>query len=939
MNTKLSQFIFVAVACFFSCGKVRAEQPLQIFEGDRVVLLGDTLIEREQEFGFLETRLYTRFAGRKFIVRNLGWSADGPAGDSRARFDFAQPEKGFEQIKAQIVAIKPTVVFIGYGMANSFAGEEGLPKFKADLAKLIDMIQGVTTDKNVRFVLLSPLRHEKLPAPLPDPSEHNARLAIYSTAIAEVAKERGFPFISLFDWMEKASKPPLTDNGIHLNARGYSLLAETIEKNLGWKPLRLSEKKAEAIRHLVVAKNKLFFNRWRPQNETYLFGFRKYEQGQNAKEIPMFDPFVAAEEAKIFQLASASGKNANTESVEEPDKPRKEISRKLGPISDSYVEKKITPLPDFEVAPGFEVSLYAENPMLAKPIQMNFDPQGRLWIASSAIYPQIEPGQEADDTILVVEDTNGDGKADKSTVFADGLMIPTGVAPGDGGVYVAQGTQLLHFKDTDGDGKADEKRIVLSGFGTEDTHHILHTLRWGRDGELYFDQSIYIHSHIETPNGVVRLNSGGIFHLRPPTMDLSIFLRGFCNPWGHDFDEFGQSFVTDGAGGQGINFGIEGATYFTYATLRRELRGISPGSYPKFCGLEIVASKQFPDDWQGNVITADFRAHRVVRFALEEQGGGFVTKEMPDLLRTTNVTFRPIDMKFGPDGALYIADWSNPIIQHGEVDFRDPRRDHEHGRIWRVAAKNSPSFKRPKLIRASNTELLNELLSPNAFNSEQSRRVLTERGAKIEKDLAKWAKAQSTEKGILQALWMYQAINVLDLRALEAALSASDGRIRAAAVRVLAAWQDRLPSSPQVLARLVTDSHPRVRIEAVRALARIPTANSAELVLGVLNKPMDPFLDYAVWLSINDLAKPWVDAIQSGEWKIDGREKQLEFGLQAIEPEMASAVLSQLLKNKPLVRDGSGAWIELIGRSGGSKELQTLYDQVLQNGFAEPASV
>ena len=931
------------VACFFFVADVRAEQPLQIFDGDRIVLLGDTLIEREQEFGFLETRLYTRFSDRKFIVRNLGWSADGPEGESRARFDFAQPGKGFEQIKAQIMAIKPTLVFIGYGMANSFAGEEGLPKFKADLSKLIDMIQGVSADKNVRFVLLSPIRHENLPAPLRDPSAHNSQLALYSTAIAETARERGFPFISLFDWMEKPAKPPLTDNGIHLNARGYSLLAEAIEKNLGWKPIRLSGKKAEAVRRVVVQKNRFFFNRWRPQNETYLFGFRKNEQGRNAKEIPMFDPFVAAEESKIFQLTNPNGKNSASETVEEPERPWKEISQKLDRISKRYVEntslENKSPLPNFEVAPGFEVSLFAENPMLAKPIQMNFDPQGRLWIASSAIYPQIEPGQEADDTILVVEDTDGDGKADKSTVFADGLMNPTGVAPGDGGVYVAQGTQLLHFKDTDGDGKADVKRIVLSGFGTEDTHHILHTLRWGRDGQLYFDQSIYIHSHIETPNGVVRLNSGGIFHLRPPTMELGIFLKGFCNPWGHDFDEFGQSFVTDGAGGQGINFGIEGATYFTYANLRRELKGISPGSYPKFCGLEIVASKQFPDDWQGNVITADFRAHRVVRFAVEEQGGGFVTKEMPDLLRTTNVTFRPIDMKFGPDGALYIADWSNPIIQHGEVDFRDPRRDHEHGRIWRVAAKNSPALKKPKLVRASNTELLNELLSPNTFNSEQSRRVLTERGMKIEKDLAKWAKTQSTEKGILEALWMYQAINVVDSRILEAALSASDGRIRAAAVRVLAAWEDRLPSSPQVLARLVNDSHPRVRIEAVRALAKIPTANSTELVLSVLNKPMDPFLDYAVWLSINDLAKPWVEAIQTGVWKPDGHEKQLEFGLQAIEPEMASAVLSQILKSKPLARDGTGAWVELIGRSGSSKELQTLFDQVLQNGFAEPAAV
>src|SRR6058998_935725 len=176
------------------------------------------------------------------------------------------------------------------------------------------------------------------------------------------------------------------------------------------------------------------------------------------------------------------------------------------PDPDPELERKT-----FQVAPGFEVTLFAADPLLAKPIQMNFDPQGRLWVASSEVYPQIKPGQVANDKVIVLEDTDGDGRADKTTVFADGLLIPTGVEPGDGGAYVANSTELLHLKDTDGDGKADRRRVVLSGFGTEDTHHILHTLRWGFDGMLYFNQSVYIHSHIETPYGVRRLGSGGIW--------------------------------------------------------------------------------------------------------------------------------------------------------------------------------------------------------------------------------------------------------------------------------------------------------------------------------------------------------------------------------------------------------------------------------------------
>src|SRR5262249_52397340 len=133
-------------------------------------------------------------------------------------------------------------------------------------------------------------------------------------------------------------------------------------------------------------------------------------------------------------------------------------------------------LRSFIVADGFEVNLFAADPVLAKPIQMNFDPQGRLWVVSSEVYPQIKPGQTANDKVLVPEDNDGDGRADKTRVFADGLLIPTGVEPGDGGAYVANSTELLHFVDTNRDGKADRQRVVLSGFGTEDTHHILHTL-------------------------------------------------------------------------------------------------------------------------------------------------------------------------------------------------------------------------------------------------------------------------------------------------------------------------------------------------------------------------------------------------------------------------------------------------------------------------------
>ena len=306
------------------------------------------------------------------------------------------------------------------------------------------------------------------------------------------------------------------------------------------------------------------------------------------------------------------------------------------------------------------------------------------------------------------------------------------------------------------------------------------------------------------------------------------------------------------------------------------------------------------------------------------------------------MTFRPIDAKFGPDGALYVADWSNPIINHGEVDFRDPRRDHEHGRIWRIAAKGRPLVAKQNLTKASNKELLNQLLSPNEFNRTQAHRVLAERGKKILGDLNTWTRKQNTagnEKALLEALWTYQSIGEPNDALLQKNLAANDGRIRAAATRVLS---DHSAASieEQVLRlkKLVHDKHPRVRLEAVRALAKIPWPASPSLVLEALDEPMDSFLDYAVWLSINELAEVWVSSVHNDAWKADGKEKQLEFAVKAIDPKLAGEVLENTMGSKALPRDGSGPWIELLGSIGSSKQLRKLSEQVIKNGFTDEAT-
>jgi len=786
------------LATLCSCARAATNPSFDLSDGDRVLFIGDTFFEREADYGHIETRLTAAFPDRQITFRNLAWAADTPMGRSRASFDWSKPEEEWlNRVKEQVALVKPAVAFLSYGMTASFDGEAGISKFTADMNKLMDAVAEVSgspagVPRKVRFVLLGPIRHEEGQGTDAAVSRHNASLKRYNDALKNVAASRGAFFVELFghrvnpaDKNAKASAghANLTQDGIHLTESGYRIVARDIVMALTGGDIG-NAKREEPLRAAIRKKNELFFHRWRPANWTYLFGFRKQEQGQNAVEIPKFDPLIEEWEKRIAKLRDLKHQDPAT---------LKEVSEltTLNVQHSTFNVQRSTaalqPLPTFDVADGFEVDLWAEDPQLHKPIEVNWDAQGRLWVASSEVYPQIKPGQPATDSVIVLEDRNGDGKADKAAVFAEGLLIPTGVLPdSNGGCYVAASHQLLYFKDTNGDGKADEKRIVLSSFGTEDTHHNLHTLRWGYDGHIYMNQSIYTHTHIETPHGVVRLNSAGIWRFDPYTCQLEVFTRGGCNPWGHHWDDYGNSFFTDGAGFQGISYCVPGAMYFTYAGARRELQSISPGNYPKFCSLEVVRSPQFPDDWQGDFITCDFRAHRVVHFKYSEAGAGFQTKEMPDLLRSTNVTFRPIDVKFGPDGALYVADWSNPIIQHGEVDFRDPRRDKEHGRVWRVTAKGRPAVKNPDLAKLSVEQLLDRTLSKNGWEQEQARRLLRLRGADSVFDrLTRWLSRQSDPRAALEAIWLHDAFGQPDDRLIGQLAVSKDERFRAAAARQL----------------------------------------------------------------------------------------------------------------------------------------------------------
>lgn len=622
----------------------------------------------------------------------------------------------------------------------------------------------------------------------------------------------------------------------------------------------------------------------------------------------------------------------------------------LAVVSQAQNNLKDIPDPDtqielerLEVAEGFEVTLFASDPMVTKPIQMNWDADGRLWVASSVIYPHMKTGEEANDKIYVLEDTDGDGVADKSTIFAEGLLMPTGILPGDGGVYVANSTEVLFLKDTDGDGKADSRRKVLTGFGTGDTHHLIHTFRWGPEGLMYFNQSIYIYSHVETPWGVRRLEGGGVWQLRPENYKLEVYAKGLINPWGLQFDRWGQSFLTDGAGGEGINYAFPGATFVTAPGAERIIRGLNPGQ-PKHSGLDIVSGRHMPASWQGSFITNDFRANRINRFAVEEQGSGFVTKQAEDLLWTDHVSFRPVDITMGPDGAIYVADWYNPIIQHGEVDFHDPRRDQQHGRIWRITKTGSPLVKTPQLTQAILDELFEALKAPEDWTRLQAKLVIKQKNSEeVLPKLQNWINGLDVndieyEHHLLEALWVHQSFDHLSEPLLSQLLKAKSHNARAAALRVLQFYIEEIPNVQQILEEAVADTHPRVRLEAVTALRHLESTAAATAALSVLDKPMDEFLDFALWQTVRELEPHWLPDLKSNP-NLFGNAEKTVYALKSVNNPDAVNLLVQLYQKEQIPEIYIDDVLGTVARRGEAGDLSVLFDLAVSNALGKNSRV
>ncbi|MBX7206952.1 MAG: hypothetical protein K1X78_01465 [Verrucomicrobiaceae bacterium] len=277
-----------------------ANAAFEFKDGDRLVLLGNTVIEREQRYSFFEPSLALALGDKSVTARNLGWSGDTVFGTARSY--FGPPSEGIERLTKHLEMLKPTVVILCYGSELAFERLGGLPEFLSGYRSLLDLIR--EKSPGVRIAIVSPPPLENLPPPLPDQTDANKTLASLSESLKKFSRMQNCRFVDLFALMGGVPKPgraakPLTENGVHYTEAGYAVLSAKLVEGLGLAKPEATPVELDSLRRLVRRKDELFFDRWRPTNETYLFGFRKHEQGQNAKEIPMFDPLIEATDKKI----------------------------------------------------------------------------------------------------------------------------------------------------------------------------------------------------------------------------------------------------------------------------------------------------------------------------------------------------------------------------------------------------------------------------------------------------------------------------------------------------------------------------------------------------------------------------------------------------------------------------------------------------------------
>ena len=518
------------------------------------------------------------------------------------------------------------------------------------------------------------------------------------------------------------------------------------------------------------------------------------------------------------------------------------------------------------VPDGFSVSLFAGEPDVVQPIAFTFDDRGRLWVAEAYSYPVRVPEDQARDRILIFEDEDGDGRFDTRTVFAEKLNLVSGLEVGFGGVWVGAAPQLLFIPDKDGDDRPDgPPRVLLDGWGYQDSHETLNSFAWGPDGWLYGCHGVFTHSRVGkhgTPDADREPINAGIWRYHPTRHVFEVFAHGTSNPWGVDWDEHGQAFLTACVIPhlyhviQGGRYERQAGPHFnpwTYDVIKtiadhRHYLGASPhsgngrsdqaGGGHAHAGAMIYLGGAWPEAYRGSLFMNNIHGARLNRDILEPQGSGYVGRHAPDFLMANDRWSQIINLKYGPDGQLYMIDWYDKNqCHHRGVDMHD----RSNGRIFKVSYQGA-SPARIDLGKLPGDALVAMQLHRNEWYVRHARRILQERGPdpKTQQSLVALAIAHHDPKIKLRALWALHATGGLNDEQVESALKDDDPFVRSWTIQLLCEpktsprrWLSRFAE----LAR--SDPSPVVRLYLASALQRLPLEDRWAILDGLLKHGED----------------------------------------------------------------------------------------------------
>ena len=814
--------------------------PLKLEKNARIALVGNTLFDRMRDYGHFEALLHQGYPNHEIVVRNLAWSAD--------EVDLQPRPDNFADTEQHLTAMKADVIIAAFGFNESFAGPKEIPYFEDRLEKyLTSLTSKAYNGKNApSVILISPIANENINL-VPAADLNNKSLQIYTNSIKKIAHSKGVGFIDVFTDTESIMKKVGIDhtiNGSHLNEKGYELFGKILFEKL-FKKVKPSIN--EDIRFAVIEKNRQHFYRYRPLNTFYYTGGRKGSYGylDFLPAMRNFDLMTENRDRQIHKLAQGKKPSAIIDDSNVPPLPITKSSRGANKWMSPKDEKAA-----FKIDPKFEVTLFASEeqfPDIACPIQMRWDGQGRMWVSCSTTYPHVYPGQAPNDKIVILEDLDKDGKADKCSVWAEGLNVPLSFEFGNGGIYVSEEPHMTFLKDTNGDGKADHREIPLTGFGCEDSHHALHDFVWTPDGDLIFRESIFHHTQVETPYGPVRQQNSGWFAWEPKLHRLTAFgSHPSTNPWGVTFDDWGQHV----------------ASYPIFASAHHALDPPYPQQHPRpsglqaysgVCGQEFIDFPNWPDEFQGMMVKVRYKStNRVELLKWKEYDYGYEEEYVSDIIFSSNLSFIPVDLRYGPGGGMYVCDWYNPVKGHAQYSLRDERRDRKSGRIWRIMPKGAKQIIPPQITGASLPQLLNLLKRPEYRYRYWAKREIREmEPTKVKRALDHWLKNLDTNDPRhrhhqVEAMWAYRNVEQSNLQLLEELLQCENHNARAAATRQLRYWHSLSDNGDDLLTRAARDNNGLVRLEAAIACSYIGTKNAFEALKVVSTQPNEKHLSYAI---------------------------------------------------------------------------------------------